>query len=173
MHVVVGSGNPVKRDAVVSCLERYDPVVQSVPVDSGVSDQPRGIQETRRGARTRARRAHEAIAAADYGVGLEGGVALFDDTATRSLIMWVAVTDGTRVRLAGGPTIELPASVTERLADGAELGSVMNDLVGRCDVAETSGATGVLTDGLTDRERALELATACAFGPFLTPHYDL
>ena len=51
--------------------------------------------------------------------------------------------------------------------DTAEMDSCEPD-----DVAETEGAAGVFTTGLTDRTNALEEAVSCAFGPFLAPAYE-
>jgi inosine/xanthosine triphosphatase len=160
MRVAVGSGNPVKRDAVATVV---DGDVSAVPVDSGVPEQPRGHAETVRGAETRARRA---LAAGPYdlGVGLEGGVAEFDGTAGLFLVMWAAATDGERTGLGGGPSLRLPTTVAARVRDGEELGPVMDDREGRRGVAREEGAAGVLTDGRLDRTSALAAAAAGALG---------
>jgi non-canonical (house-cleaning) NTP pyrophosphatase len=70
--VAVGSGNPVKRDATRRVFPESR--VETVPVDSGVSDQPTSHAETLRGATVRAKRAYCAVDA-DLAVGIEGGVA--------------------------------------------------------------------------------------------------
>lgn len=165
MRIAVGSGNPVKRDAVAEALSTA--TVESVAVESGVSEQPWGDDETIEGAKNRAERAlgddH------DLGVGLEGGVAERDGTLF--LIMWAAATDGNRVEIGGGPRVRLPADVAARLHAGEELGPVMDDLLDTSGVAEDQGAAGVLTDGVTDRTEALRTAVAGALGPFLTEYY--
>ncbi|QFU82876.1 inosine/xanthosine triphosphatase [Natronorubrum aibiense] len=166
MDVAVGSTNPVKIDAVERTLERFDPTVTAVAVDSGVPEQPWSIDETVTGADTRARRALEATGA-DYGVGLEGGVARLEGVPGLSLIMWAAVTDGERLERGGGPTLPLPDDVATRLEAGAELGPVMDDRLGTDGIAKDEGAAGVLTAGLTSRAQALGEAVACAFGPFV------
>ncbi|MFA9425351.1 inosine/xanthosine triphosphatase [Natronorubrum sp. A-ect3] len=171
MDVAVGSTNPVKIDAVERTLERFEPTVMAVSVDSGVPEQPWSIEETVTGAETRARRALEATDA-DYGVGLEGGVARLEGVPGLSLIMWAAVTDGERIERGGGPTLSLPDDVATRLADGAELGPVMDDRLGTDGIAEADGAAGVLTAGLTSRTQALGEAVACAFGPFVAASDD-
>ena len=170
MDVAVGSTNPVKVRAVEAGLDRYELSVSAVSVDSDVAEQPFGTAETIAGAKTRAVRALD-VTDAEYGIGLEGGVARLDDLEAVSLIMWAAVTDGDRTHCASGPSLELPSDVGAELEAGGELGPVMNDLLGRTDVAEREGAAGALTDGLTDRADALAMAVACAFGPFLTPYY--
>ncbi|SFB70037.1 inosine/xanthosine triphosphatase [Halobiforma haloterrestris] len=171
MHVAVGSTNPVKVEAVKRTLERYDPSVESVAVDSGVPEQPWSIEETVTGAENRAR-ASLTSTDADYGIGLEGGVARLEGAPGLSLIMWAAVTDGRRTERGAGPTLRLPDEVADRLENGAELGPVMDDLLGTDGVAESQGAAGALTEGLTDRTRALSEAVACAFGPFRSGYYD-
>jgi inosine/xanthosine triphosphatase len=180
MHVAVGSGNPVKRDATARVFD--DATVEARVVDSGVNEQPFGHAETRRGAVTRAHRALAAPSTPDLAVGIEGGVAAaeaLDDAAASldvvggglSLVMWAAVSDGERLSFGGGPTLPLPDHVTSRLRAGEELGPVMDDVVGTDDVAKNQGAAGVFTGGRLTRTDALEAAVAAAAGPFLTDRY--
>ncbi len=154
-------------------------VVEACPVPSGVSEQPRGTDETRRGAVNRA----EAVVAAtpdgdaasyDLGVGIEGGVATYDsdgDDGDLFLVMWAAVTDGDRIGLGTGPSLVLPGSIASRVRGGEELGPVMDDVLGENDVAKKQGAAGALTGGRVDRTDALRTAVAGALGPFVTDHY--
>ncbi|WP_263017484.1 inosine/xanthosine triphosphatase [Natronobiforma cellulositropha] len=167
MHVALGSTNPAKRAAVERTLERFDPTVSTLAVDSGVAEQPRSVAETVDGSRTRATRAFAALESAAYGVGLESGVAALSGVPGDSLVMWAAVTDGERIEVGGGPSLPLPETVRARVERGEALGPVMDDLYGRSGLADGPGAIGLLTDGLLDRERALAAALACAFGPFL------
>ncbi|AEH38611.1 DUF84 family protein [Halopiger xanaduensis] len=173
MDVAVGSTNPVKIDAVERTLERFDPRVTAFDVESGIPEQPWSVEETVTGAENRARRA---LARADgnyeFGVGLEGGVARFDGAPGVTLIMWAAVTDGERIERGGGPALRLPDRVADRLEAGEELGPVMDDELDTTGIAESEGAIGVCTEGLTDRTTALGQAIACAFGPFLTSQYE-
>lgn len=176
MRVAVGSGNPVKRDATANALPD-DAVVESVAVDSGVSEQPWGEAETIDGAGNRARRALES-GDYDLGVGLEGGVSRVeaadrDDPLVEGLFltMWAVATDGDRFEYGGGPRLRLPRDVTARLEDGEELGPVMDDLLDTTGVKHDQGAAGVLTGGIVDRESALRHALAGALGPFVTGFY--
>jgi len=169
--VAVGSENPVKVAAVRTLLGERARRVVPVDVDSGVSEQPFGPAETVTGARNRSVRALEG-SEADLGVGIEGGVADPGASDDLYLTMWAAVTDGERTSVGAGPRIALPPEVAERVRAGEELGPVMDDVTGEDGVARGRGAAGVLTDGLTDRETALEQAVAAAFGPFVTDHYD-
>jgi inosine/xanthosine triphosphatase len=171
MRVSVGSANPVKVAATERALaDRGEAVVESVPVDSGVSEQPTGHAETAEGAENRAERAL-ADGGYDLGVGIEGGVARFDGTDGLYLIMWAAVTDGDQMGRGAGPSLRLPDGVADRVDAGEELGPVMDDLLGESGVARDRGAAGALTDGIIDRESALAHAVAGALGPFVTSHY--
>jgi inosine/xanthosine triphosphatase len=146
------------------------PVVESVPVPSGVSDQPTGHAETATGAMNRAAAVLEA-GPYDLGVGLEGGVATYDKIGGQYLVMWAAVDDGDRVGRAAGPSIELPAHVVARLDDGTELGDVMDDVLDTTGVARRGGAAAALSAGAVDRADALAVAVAGAVGRFISPLY--
>jgi len=187
MRVVVGSGNPVKVAATERAVAgRFEATVEGRSVESGVAEQPRGRAATVTGARNRAATAK--AAGGDLGVGIEGGVTEFpqrgavrnpavESAAEREavtglfLIMWAAATDGDRWGVGGGPTIRLPAAVTDRIRDGDELGPVLDDLLDADDVGRKQGAAGVFTDGIVDRESALAHAVAGALGPFVTDQY--
>lgn len=171
MDVAVGSGNPVKRDAVAAALPGA--AVDAVPVESGVSEQPWGDDETIEGAANRAERALARETAAngryDLAVGLEGGVAKRTDDLY--LVMWAAATDGDRTGRGAGPSLRLPDAIGRRVEAGEELGPVMDDVLGEDDVAQRQGAAGALSGGVIDRESALRHALGGALGPFLTDHY--
>lgn len=163
MHVAVGSTNPVKVAAVREA--RTDDRVTAVDVESGVPEQPRGREQTVAGAQTRAEAAYSDTGA-DNGVGIEGGVADRDRPAGLWLIMWAAVTDGSRTAFGAGPSVRLPDGVASRVRNGEELGPVLDDTLDREDVGEQEGAIGVYTDGQVTREDALLAAVAGAFGSF-------
>jgi inosine/xanthosine triphosphatase len=177
LAVGVGSGNPVKRDAAAAAFARagLDARVESVPVPSGVPEQPWGRAETLRGA---SNRADAVLATGGYAlaVGIEGGVAPVEfegtDTDGLFLVMWAVVTDGETTGRGAGPSLELPAGVSARLREGAELGPVMDDRLDEEGVARGRGAAGALTAGALDREGALASAVAGALGPFLVDEYD-
>ena len=176
MRVGVGSENPVKRRAVEAVLDAGEDafgdaaVVEAVPVDSGVSEQPTGHGETVAGAETRAR---NVLAAGGYdlGVGIEGGVADVEAAPGLFLVMWAAVADGDRLERGSGPALRLSEQVAERVRAGEELGPVMDDALGESGVAQGRGAAGALTGGRIDRTEALSAAVAGALGPFATDIY--
>ncbi|WP_224447562.1 DUF84 family protein [Haloprofundus salilacus] len=173
MRIAVGSENPVKRRAVEAVTDGA--TVEAVAVPSGVSEQPRGHAETIAGAETRAWHAFDAgeygTDEYDYAVGLEGGVATFDEVDDLYLVMWAAVTDGVRVGRGSGPSVRLPATIAVRIRDGEELGPVMDDVLDTTGTARGEGAAGALSGGKIDRETALSTAVAGAFGPFVSELY--
>ncbi|WP_136715788.1 DUF84 family protein [Halorientalis salina] len=189
MHVAIGSENPVKVAATERALAGdAEASVEPVAVDSEVSEQPRGHAETIAGAQNRAESAIAFGPAVDLGVGIEGGVAQLrrDGTGDRQwshevapiadssdlyLVMWAAASDGARTTRGSGPSVVLPDRIASQIRDGAELGPVLDDLLGTEGVGADQGAAGVLTDGIIDRESALVHAVAAALGPFVSDLY--
>ncbi|KAB1192160.1 inosine/xanthosine triphosphatase [Haloferax sp. MBLA0076] len=172
MDIAVGSGNPVKRRAVERAVPHAS--VAAVAVESGVSEQPVGHDETLSGAVTRARRAFDS-GDYDLGVGIEGGVAAVpssDDSEDELyLIMWAAVTDGERIGRGAGPTFPLPDRIADRIRAGEELGPVMDEVLGTEDIAKNEGAAGAFSEGRITRTDALESAVTAALSPIRSDLY--
>jgi inosine/xanthosine triphosphatase len=164
-RVAVGSTNPVKIAAVRTVFAHFAPgaAVEAVAAASGVADQPFGDEDTKRGAWNRATAAREKLAA-DYGVGLEGGVVEEPDGSLRTCA-WACVVDAAGRRAFGGSLVmPLPPEVARLVRSGVELGPAMDALTGRVGVKHAEGAVGILTRGFVDRRRAYEplVAYACA-----------
>ena len=124
--VAVGSGNPVKLNAVKAAFGQAFPdrvlEVYGVPASSGVSSQPLGDAETRHGAVNRATDAARLFTeqrgqVADFTVGLEGGVAEGDPalaalgvaTDIMECFAWMAVRSASHAwGLARSATLQLP-----------------------------------------------------------------
>ena len=166
--VAVGSTNPVKVGAARAVVERLAPHahVDGVAVESGVSDQPWGDDETIRGALARAHAARSALDA-DWGVGIEGGVIAIADGSVRTCA-WAAIVarDG-RHGVGGSLSLELPLRVAELVRGGMELGHAMDAVTGEHEVKRGVGAVGVLTRGLVTRQAAYEMLVAYALVPLL------
>jgi inosine/xanthosine triphosphatase len=168
MKIVVGSTNPVKIAAAKVVFARLDPdaEIANRAVESGVPIQPWGDEETRAGAINRARAALASDAA--YGVGFEGG--LLETEYGLMTCAWCAVVDGAgRLGLGGGVNVLLPAAVAEAVRAGQELGAVMDQLTGEHNTKQHEGAVGILTGGLSDRQRAYEHMLALALASFRRP----
>jgi inosine/xanthosine triphosphatase len=168
--VAVGSTNPVKIAAARRVLE---PLVsgirvEGVAVESQVSDQPFGDEETIRGAVTRARAARAALGA-DLGVGIEGGVVEADDGSMRTCAWAAIVSPDGRSGIGGSLAMSLPDAAARLIREGLELGHAMDRLVGQTNTKHGTGAVGILTAGLVDRQRAYEVLVTYALAPFLSP----
>ncbi|MBC8086239.1 MAG: inosine/xanthosine triphosphatase [Phycisphaerae bacterium] len=174
-RVVVGSTNPVKLAAVRAVIARVAPdaAVQGVAVASGVPDQPWGDEETRQGAAERARRAllHDAHADADLGVGVEGGVVQEPDGTVRTCAWAFVCTRDGRQGVGGSLAIVLPPEVADLVRAGTELGHAIDAVAKLVDSKRRSGAVGILTGGLIDRQRAYEPLITYALAPFLAADY--
>ena len=169
LSVAVGSLNPVKLGAARLALERagFEFELQGVAVPSGVSEQPIGAEEIARGARQRALNARAALGSA-WGVGMEGGVE-FDAAGEAWLFSVVAIVGAERESLARGGQVRLPPRIAARLREGAELGPVMDELLGTSNIKQGLGAVGYLTSGLITRQAAFYDCFSRALAPLLHP----
>jgi inosine/xanthosine triphosphatase len=169
-RVAVGSTNPVKIGAARTVLAGVAPHArcEGIAVSSTVADQPVGDEETIRGALARARAAR-ATNDADLGIGIEGGVVEQHDGSMRTCA-WAAVVhrDG-RTSVGGSLALTLPERVAALVRGGLELGHAMDRVVGAHDTKRGTGAVGILTAGLVDRQRAYEVLVTYALARFLAP----
>ena len=167
MKIAVGSTNPIKIRAVRNVVRKIFPRAKIIALDvpSGVPNQPFGDEETRRGAVSRAHAAREA-ADADWGVGLEGGIV--ENKFGTMTCAWCAIVNrAERVGIGGSTNMLLPDEVAARVKAGAELGKAMDAFAKIRDVKRKMGAIGVLTKGLTDRQRSYEYILKLAVVRFL------
>lgn len=157
MKFAIGSTNPTKTRAVENVLRVLYAELEIVTFDvpTGISVQPIGDEETRRGAYNRAR-AVLALTDAEWGFGLEGGVIQTEFGVMTNAWCVVAARDG-RVGVGGSANMLLPDTVAWRvLRDGLELGEAMDEYANTQDVKRGKGAIGILTRGLLDRQGAYE-----------------
>lgn len=170
-RIAVGSTNPVKIAAVRAVATHAFPMAKVVglSVGSGVSAQPWGDAETRRGALNRARAALVATDA-DLGVGLEGGM-LETELGLMTCAWCVIVGPDRRMGVGGGVHMLVPPPVAQALRDGGELGSAMDQLTGQHNTKQSLGAVGILTNGLSNRQLAYEQLVAMALAPFVQAEY--
>lgn len=166
-RIAVGSTNPVKTGAAARIFRQLwsDVEVQSVAVPSGVSNQPIGDEETARGAMNRALAALKATGA-QWGVGLEGGVAFQDGQCWMIQYAAVAHRNG-QVNVGKGPMFLLPPVIARGVAGGGEVGPLVDELTGQKDIKRKGGAIGYLTNGLVLREDMYAHMVAAALVPFL------
>ncbi len=167
MKIAIGSTNPTKVRAARKVLRKIYPGAEFVALDvpSGVPGQPRGDKQTRRGAVNRARAVRQAMRA-DLGIGLEAGI--IETEFGVMTTAWVAIVDRRgRVGVGGSTNLLLPDEVARRLKAGTELGEAMDLFAHIEDVKRKMGAIGVLTRGLSSRQRAYEEIVKLAIVRFL------
>ncbi len=175
MRVVIASRNPAKVSAVREAFSLLFPDEEidyfPVSVASGVSEQPLSDDETRKGARNRARNACAEIPGADYWLGLEGGIDTIDDDLMTFAWM-AALGPGGRISEARTVTLPLPPAVKHLVEQGMELGDANDRIFSTVNSKHRGGAFGLLTGGLYTRESVYTEALVVAMTPFVNDLYS-
>jgi len=174
MKVVIASHNPAKIRAVNKAFALQFPGEEieytPVSVESGVSDQPLSDEETRHGARNRARNACETHPDANFWVGLEGGIETIDEQLMA--FAWMAVLGpDQRIGEARTVTLPLPPAVKALVAQGLELGDANDKVFSTVNSKHQGGAFGLLTNGIYTREGVYTEALVIALVPFINVLY--
>lgn len=165
MKVSVGTHNPLKVRATRNVLERiYTTVnVDGIEVDSGVRDQPIGLDETIKGAVNRARNAFMGV---NLSVGIESGLLAVPHSITGYLdLQWCAIYDGDKITLGVSSGFEYPPAVMEEVLKGEEVGEVMDRVTGVEKLGQKTGAVSYLSRGLLDRTENTEQCVLMAMIP--------
>jgi inosine/xanthosine triphosphatase len=156
MNIILGSQNPVKLQAVKEVLKTIPGLapaeIHAIKADSGVPDQPKGLEETIRGARNRA---HQAFAHGQWGVGIESGIIPVPLTRTGFMNLTACVIfDGTKDHTGLGPAFELPREVTEHvMVRGLELDQAVcaAGMTTNARIGYNQGIIGIMTKGRVTR----------------------
>ncbi len=167
--IIVGSQNPVK----ISCTEsafseafNRAVLVNGLGTSSGVSDQPRGDEETYLGAVNRAKNARSMFPEADYWVGIEGGVS--EDAHGMYAFAWVHIENKAgQVGRSKTATFYLPSGIVELIDSGMELGSADDQFFSRNNSKHQGGSVGILTREILGRKSYYYQAVVLALIPFL------
>lgn len=157
MRVRVGSKNEVKIEAVREALALYEMFngaeVEGVAASSDVSEQPKSLEETVRGAQNRARSAFEGC---EWSVGIESGLVEVPYTKSGYMdLTAVALYDGEEMHVGLSPAIELPKRVVDiALQEQKDLNVACRE-AGLTEVerlGDAQGFVGLLTDGRINRK---------------------
>ena len=105
------------------------------------------------------------------GVGIEGGIVELPDGSMRTCAWAVVVDREGRTGSGGSLAMPLPPAVAAMIREGLELGHAMDRLTGGRDTKYSAGASGILTAGLVDRQRAYEALVTYALAPWLAGEY--
>lgn len=169
----VGSENPVKINCVAAAVTEFWPTSQVVgrSTDSHVSAQPKSEDEMYTGALNRARQALANVTKANYGVGIEGGIADHPDGMWAFAIV-VIVDRNNRISQGQTGRFKLPEGVARLIREeGLELGEADDRFFGRHNSKQNEGAIGILSDGKITRLDLYKPAVIFALLPFLHPAY--
>jgi inosine/xanthosine triphosphatase len=147
--------------------------VHGYEVQSGVSHTPLSREELMQGARQRAETLAARLAAtgdaANFYVGLEGGLDVVEEHGKRRVFLesWAYVTDGERGHFGCSGSVEIPEALAEEVViRGTELSAAIDDFAGQAGIRDAQGAWGVLSGNLISRQESFRVAVVAAFAPF-------
>ncbi|MBI2675894.1 MAG: inosine/xanthosine triphosphatase [Candidatus Aenigmarchaeota archaeon] len=166
MEIKVGSKNRVKIDVVKGAVKQFSAFskahVTGVQASSGVSRQPKSLEETIRGAMNRARNAFRGC---DYGIGIEDGIMPAPLVSEWINVSACVIYDGSKSHIGLAPSFVYPRKVAEAaLSEGSEIGEQLHHLrkVEHKSSSEEEGAIGLLSNGLISRKDYLKLGVLMA-----------
>ena len=170
--IIVASKNPVKIESTRSAFTKMFPdqvfEIEGMSVESGVSNQPMGEEETLLGATNRVNNVSLLSPEADYWVGIEGGSKVVGEGM--ETFAWVVVKskDG---RKSQGRTASfyLPKEIVALIKQGKELGEADDIVFKRQNSKQANGAVGILTGDILTRADYYETAVILALIPFKNP----
>ncbi len=178
MKISVGTQNKGKLEAVKNALSYYEKYSNSeiigAEVKSGVSNQPKTIDETITGAKNRAKNAYHQKSA-DLGIGLESGIFSVNQTKSGYMDTTVcAIFDGKNFHLGLSSCFEYPKKMIEMIfQENKEISDIAIELGFTNDRAfrEDSGMIGILTKGILTRTKYSEQAVHTAMIHLLNKGY--
>jgi len=164
----IGSENKAKVRAVAEILSEYPHLahaeVRGMRTNSGVSDQPKSLDETVNGAMNRAR---SAFLDCQYSVGIESG--LMHVPGAKSGYMDVcaaAIYDGKEFHLGLSSAWEFPdrAIIRSMVGEGLDMSKAINKagLTQNPAIGSEEGAIGIMTRGRIDRKEYTKQALRMA-----------
>ena len=169
--IIIASKNPVKIQAALAGFQRMFPEdtfsISPASVSSLVSDQPGTDSETLAGATNRAKLAQQQLPAADFWVGIEGGVQAAGSEI--SAFAWVVVLSKDQLGKGRTGAFLLPDAVANLVRQGKELGEADDIVFKRLNSKQDNGAVGLLTGNVIDRADLYEHAVILALVPFKNP----
>ncbi len=158
MKINIGSKNKVKIEAVSELLKDYsdfkDAEIISIEVDSGVSPQPKSLDEAIAGA---IKRAKKSFIACDYSFGIESGLMKVPETKTGYMdVTCSAIFDGKNIHLGLSSAFEFPPKVIKYIFEKDENASVAFRELGLTKseyIGYEEGIIGVLTKNKITRKQ--------------------
>lgn len=167
IHVLVGSKNPTKTNAVEKAFsvlfKKNKIIVKGKRAPSGVSDQPMSEKETKKGAFTRLRYLEKKYSA-DFYVGIEGGVDY--DEGTMVAFAWVYTSNKLLIGKGKTAMFQIPREIQNLIEGGVELGEADDIVFKRKNSKSKDGAVGILTNKNITRTNYYKNAVIMSLIPF-------
>ena len=167
MKINIGTRNKAKIDALKEILKEYPDFLHaeiiSKDVDTGVSEQPKSLDETVYGAMRRAKNSFDDC---DYSVGLESGLMKVPETKTGYMDTTAcAIYDGKNFHLGLSSCFEYPPKVLEYMLKNNKDASTAFREIGLTDepyIGWGNGIIGVLTKDRLNRKEYTKQAIRTA-----------
>ncbi|MFA6355396.1 MAG: inosine/xanthosine triphosphatase [Candidatus Paceibacterota bacterium] len=168
MKIKVGTKNKAKVDSVIEIIEEYphlkDSEVEGISTLSGVSDQPKSLEETINGAINRAK---NVFIDCDYSIGIESGWMSVPHTKSGYMDVCVcAIYDGKECHLGLSSAWEFPnRNVTDLIIkEGLDTTQAINKagMTTNKNIGSEEGAVGILTKGRVTRKEYTKQALRTA-----------
>jgi len=169
MKINVGSKNPVKIEAVREVFSLFfgNANVEGFSVNSGVSSQPKTLNEIMQGAKNRAINCFNNC---KYGLGLESGIFPVEGSLTNYLnICCCAIYNGGKiVGIGTSPGFEYPEFVIKRiLQEELETGPIFDELLNEENINQKQGIVGALARNKYSRKDFTKAGVIMALYPLL------
>ncbi|HEY9701105.1 MAG TPA: inosine/xanthosine triphosphatase [Allocoleopsis sp.] len=159
MIIGIGTKNEAKVEAVKECLLNYNKIFTGSvmylarDVKSGVSSQPKTLEETIKGAINRARRSFEDCS---YSFGIESGLMIVPYTETGYMnICACAIYDGSKNYIGLSSAYEYPKKIIDGIFnENLNVEEALNKLnfTTNPKIGAAEGAIGIFTDGKITRK---------------------
>lgn len=173
----VGSHNPTKVNAVKFAFKKYFPEFEifKIKADSGVSNQPIGLDLILKGAKNRAELAISFLINEKqkktniFGIGIEAGLVKvpYAKTSYMDFQFCVIMDEDKTITLGSGIGFEYPQSVINEIFSNqeTEIGTVLGKLAGNMNLKNEAGAISFLSKNTITRTDILSQAVICALLP--------
>jgi len=166
MKINIGTKNEIKIGALRETAADYyflrNAAVEGIESGSGVSDQPKNLEETVLGAKNRA---HGAFAGCDLSAGIEDGLMEVPDSRTGFMNVTVcAFYDGKQYYLGMSAAFEYPLRAVELVKSGLDINQAFYEMKLTDDpqIGSSQGAIGILTKGRWRRKDTVKQAIIAA-----------
>ena len=166
MKINVASLNPQKIQAVKDLALQYeilkDATIEGVSVPSGVSEQPRNLEDSADGAMNRAK---NAFVDCDYSFGIENGLIKVPKSEHAFMDICVcAIYDGSTFSLGFSSTFEIPKKMMDFVDEHTDLSAACRKagFTEEEKIGTVGGVVGLLSNNRVDRLEQVKQAVVSA-----------